>query len=56
MSDFGNYYGSFQAAKKRDEKGDLLRAAIEYFMCMQYYHHGEFPMGPDYSLLKEASM
>ena len=54
MSDFGNYYGSFQAAKEWDEKGDLLRAAIEYFMCMQYYHHGEFPMAPDYSLLKEA--
>ncbi len=54
MSDFGNYYGSFQAAKEWDEKGDLLRAAIEFFMCMQYYHHGEFPMAPDYSLLKEA--
>ena len=26
MSDFGNYYGSFQAAKEWDEKGDLLRA------------------------------
>ena len=22
MSDFGNYYGSFQAAKEWDEKGD----------------------------------
>ena len=54
MSDIGNYYGSFEAGKKYQEQGDYTRAAIEYWMCMQYYHHGEFPVGVDKSIMYEA--
>ena len=55
MSDIGRYYGSFESAQKHEEAGDVLMAAIEYWMCTQYADHGEFPMLPDISLAKKAS-
>ena len=54
MSDIGNYYGSFQSATELEAKGDLLMAAIEYWMCIQYAEHGEFPVVPDTSLESKA--
>lgn len=54
MSDFGNYYGSFESAQEHEASGDLLMAAIEYWMCIQYAEHGEFPVVPDTSLESKA--
>jgi hypothetical protein len=54
MSDFGTYYGSFESAIECEAKGDLLMAAIEYWMCIQYSEHGEFPVVPDTFLESKA--
>lgn len=50
MSDFGNYYGSFESAKQLEADGDFLMAAIDYWVCTQYAEYGEFPVLPDTSL------
>lgn len=55
MSDIGNYYGSFESAEELEANGNLLEAAIEYWLCTQYYEHGEFPTMPDTSLESKAS-
>lgn len=55
MSDIGNYYGSFESAEERAANGNLLEAAIDYWLCTQYYEHGEFPVIPDTSLETKAS-
>lgn len=54
MSDIGNYNGSFESAEKLEANGNVLDAAIEYWMCTQYYEHGEFPVVPDTSLGSKA--
>lgn len=54
MSDIGNYYGSFESAQELEASGDLLMAAVEYWMCIQYAQHGEFPVVPDTSLESKA--
>lgn len=55
MSDLGNYYGCFESATELEAKGDILMAAIEYWLCVQYAEHGEFPVVPDTSLKSKAS-
>ena len=42
MSDIGNYFCSFEAAKLYEKNGDLLMAVVEYWMCIQYANHGDF--------------
>lgn len=54
MSDIGNYYGSFESATQLEDNGNFLMAAIEYWMCIQYAEHGEFPVVPDTSLESKA--
>lgn len=54
MSDFGNYYGSYESATELEANGNFLMAAIEYWMCIQYAQHGEFPVVPDTSLESKA--
>lgn len=54
MSDLGNYYGSFEAAQEYDKAGDIVMAATEYWMCVQYCEHGDFPYIPDLSLEAKA--
>lgn len=54
MSDFGNYYGSYESATELEANGNFLMAAIEYWMCIQYAEHGEFPVVPDTSLESKA--
>ena len=56
MSDFGNYYGSFESATEFEAEGNLLMAALDYWMCIQYAEHGEFPVVPDTSLELKAKM
>lgn len=54
MSDFGNYYGSYESATELEANGNFLMAAIEYWMCIQYAEHGEFSVVPDTSLESKA--
>lgn len=54
MSDIGNYYGSFESATQLEDNGNFLMAAIEYWMCIQYAEHGEFPVVPETSLESKA--
>lgn len=54
MSDIGNFYGCFEHAEELEANGDVLNAAIEYWMCTQYAEHGEFPVAPDTSLELKA--
>ena len=54
MSDIGNYYGSYESATELEANGNFLMAAIEYWMCIQYAQHGEFPVVPDTSLESKA--
>ncbi len=54
MSDIGRYYGSFESAQELEANGNILNAAIEYWMCIQYAQHGEFPVVPDTSLESKA--
>lgn len=54
MSDIGNYYGSYESAKEYETQGDILHAALEFWLCYQYYEHGEFPPHADNKLGLEA--
>lgn len=54
MSDLGNYYGSYESASELEANGNILMAAIEYWLCIQYAEHGEFPIVPDTSLESKA--
>ena len=56
MSDIGRYYGSFDLAKSYETDGDILMAAVEYWMCTQFADHGEFPVLPDTSLATKAAI
>lgn len=50
MSDIVNYYSSFESAQEYEAQGDILSAAKEFWLCYQYYEHGDFPLGTDQSL------
>ena len=50
MSNIVNYYSSFESAQEYEAQGDILSAALEFWLCYQYYEHGDFPLGTDQSL------
>lgn len=45
MSDFGNFYGSFEAGENALKENDYITAAENFWWAEQYFEHGEFPMG-----------
>ena len=55
MSDIGNLYGSYESAQEYEREGNLIMSAVEYWMCVQYYEHGEYPFMYDISVGEKAS-